>query len=62
MVRPVAYIRQSMNDKSSSSPERQRETTDRFALNREWAMMNTMLMSVESVRVEDASIAQTFCE
>ena len=39
MPRPVAYIRQSLTDKSSSSPERQRETTDSFAARREWVIV-----------------------
>ena len=39
MKRPVAYIRQSLVDKASSSPERQRETTDSFAARREWVII-----------------------
>src|SRR5271157_4830574 len=55
MARPVAYIRQSLNDKSSSSPERQRETTDRFALNREWIIIEYYIdVGGKRSEIEDA--------
>ena len=49
MDRNAAYIRQSLVDKHSSSPERQRDTTNAFAATRSW-IINDFFVDVGGKR------------
>ena len=51
MERNAAYIRQSLVDKHSSSPERQRETMNAFAATRSW-IINEFYVDVGGKRSE----------